>query len=333
MSEISSWEWAVFGGVVLILLLIDLFSHRGERAETHGWAITWSVIWVAAGLAFAVFVWVRHGSQDGQEYLAAYLIEKSLSLDNLFVFLIVFRTLRIPKDHQRIALFWGIFGALVFRAIFIFMGAKALGAEGWGEYVEYIFAAILLYAAYHAFREDPSRQEENKAVVFLSRHFPVASDPNESRFLVRQDNRWKLTPLFVAVLGLELTDIVFAIDSVPAAFSVINTAEGIGQTEIFIVYSSNVFAILGLRSLYIVLAKTISDLQYLHYGLAAVLAFAAIKLVLPHELHIPPWASVLIIVFMIGAAIVASLLTPRKHFESTGPNDPVEPPAKMKTPE
>ena len=325
MSEISSWEWAIFGGVVLILLLIDLFSHRGERAESHGWAITWSVIWVAAGLAFAAFVWVRIGAREGQEYLAAYLIEKSLSLDNLFVFLIVFRTLRIPKEHQRIALFWGVFGALVFRALFVFMGATALGAEGWGEYVEYVFAAILLYAAYHAFREDPTEQDENKAVTFLSRHFPVANDPNDGRFLIRQNNRWKLTPLFVAVLGLELTDIVFAIDSVPAAFSV--------TRNVFVVYSSNVFAILGLRSLYIVLAKTISDLQYLHYGLAAVLAFAAIKLVLPEHLHIPPWASVLIIVAMIGAAIVASLLIPRKTIVPRAPSDPVEPPARVKSPE
>ena len=292
----TTTEWITFAVIVAVMLAIDLFVHRGEKADSRRRAILWTIIWIGAGLAFNVFVWIDRGAEAGGEYLAAYLIEKSLSLDNLFVFMIIFRTLRIAPEHQRKALSWGIFGALVFRAIFIFLGAEALERWAW---VEYVFALLLLYAAWHAFREDPTAEEESWLAEWLARHLPVSRVRN-AHFFVREDGKLRVTPLLVAVIGLELTDVVFAIDSVPAAFSITH--------DRFIVYSSNVFAILGLRSLYIALAVVLGRLRYLHYGLAAVLAFAAAKMLIPETwLEISPAVSVGIIVACIGAAIWASL--------------------------
>ena len=313
-NDIAPVEWLVFGGIVAFLLAVDLFVHRGARHDSRRWAVVWTVIWVAAGLAFTGYVWQRLGVRAAEEYLAAYLIEKSLSLDNLFVFLIIFRMLAVPRDHQRTALSWGIFGALIFRAIFVFLGAAALQQWHW---VEYVFAAILLYAAWHAFREDPAVERKNALVLWLERHLAVGVEPEKPKFLVVQQGRRKATPLLVAVIALELTDILFAVDSVPAAFAV-------SRNE-FVIYSSNVFAILGLRSLYIVLAHTIGGLRYLHYGLAAILAFAAVKMLLPEEWEIPPMASVAIILLLMGTAVVASLwLAPRGASDSTVPHEPAQ---------
>jgi tellurite resistance protein TerC len=296
----SNSEWIIFAVVVAVMLAIDIVAHRGEKADSRARAIVWTVIWVGVGLAFNVFIWIDRGGRAAQEYLASYLIEKSLSLDNLFVFLIIFKTLRIPAWHQRKALLWGIFGALVFRAIFIYLGAEAL--EKW-HWVEYIFALLLLYAAWHAFREDPAQEEESKLAEWLANHLPVSRHTEHAQFFTRQNGKLLFTPLMVAVIGLELTDVMFAIDSVPAAFSVVPRSEH----QLYIVYTSNVFAILGLRSLYIALATTLGEIRYLHYGLAAVLVFAAAKMIIPQEwFEIPPLVSVGIIVACIGVAIWAS---------------------------
>lgn len=306
MSSVSGWEWAAFAAVVTLFVGADLFVHRGNRPESRRRAIAWVALSIAVGLAFCGHVWAKLGPQAAQEYLAAYLLEESLSLDNLFVFLIIFRMTRIPKEHQRVALSWGILGALVFRGIFIFLGVEVLHHWAW---VEYIFAGLLLYAAWHALREDPAdTSEDNKLVAWLTRHLPVSRPQPEARFFVRETGRLKVTPLFVAILGLEASDLLFAIDSVPAAFSVTRNE--------FLIYSSNVFAILGLRSLYIVLAHTIAELRYLHYGLAAVLAFAGVKMLAARlGVEIAPLASVAVIVLMIGAAVVASLLAKERRPE------------------
>jgi tellurite resistance protein TerC len=295
-DQIPVWGWAVFGILVIIMLAVDLFAHRGDHPDSRKSAVIWSIIWVGLGLLFNVFVWIVFGSQAAQEYLAAYLIEKSLSLDNLFVFLIIFQTLRIPKRYQHDVLFWGILGALVFRGIFIFLGAAAI--ERW-EWVSYIFGAILLYAAYRIFVENPAEEEENKTVKWLSQHLPVTHSLHGEKFIVKLNGRRVVTPLFIALAGLELTDVMFAVDSVPAAFAI--------SLDPFILYSSNIFAILGLRSLYLVLAHTIAELKYLHYGLAGVLAFAAFKLMFDWLIHIPELVSVGLIVLMIGVAVWASL--------------------------
>jgi tellurite resistance protein TerC len=309
MTEAPFYAWATFAVILVVGLALDLFSHRGSHASGRRAAVGWTIFWVAIGLAFTFFVWFVLGGTAAQEYLAAFLIEKSLSLDNLFVFLIIFETLQIPKENQRTALSWGVFGALVFRALAVWVGIAAL--ERW-EWVEYIFAGLLLYAAWRAFRDNPAEERESKAVQRLARFLPVSRDTRAKSFILRDGRIWKATPLLVAVVALELTDIVFAVDSIPAAFSVTRIP--------FLVYSSNAFAILGLRSLYIVLAHTIVGLKYLHYGLAAVLAFAAAKMFFSHWIAIPPMVSVGIITALIAASVIASLRTrkPASTPENTG---------------
>lgn len=296
MEPTPIWAWSAFGGILAGLLALDLFLHRGQRETSRRAAVVWSVVWIAAGLAFAGFVYAVAGPDRAVEYVAAYAIEKSLSLDNLFVFLVVFKSLQIPKENQRRGLSWGILGALAFRAAFIFLGAAAIQRWSW---IAYVFGALLLVAAWRAFLGVPKEEDESRLVGFLSRHLRVSARERSDRFVVREEGRLVATPLLVAVLALELTDVLFAIDSVPAALAV--------SRDIFVVYSSNAFAILGLRSLYLVMAHTIAELRYLHYGLAGVLAFAAFKLIVAEWVHVPPLLSVGIIAAMIAAAVWASL--------------------------
>lgn len=302
MGEVPTTDWIAFGAVVASLLCVDLFVHRGGRHASRRAAIGWSVVWVAVGFAFGGYVWATMGPGAGAEYLGAYLIEKSLSLDNLFVFLVVFTSMQIPTRYQHTVLWWGILGALVFRAIFIFAGVAALERFSW---IAYVFGAVLAFAAYRMFRHDPAEQQENRIVRWLSRHVPVTTSVEGARFFACENGRRVATPLLVALIGLELTDIVFALDSVPAAFSV--------TREPFLLYSSNAFAILGLRALYLVLAHTIADLKYLHYGLAGVLLFAALKLAAHDLVTVPPWLSIAIIVAILAPAILASVRWSRRH--------------------
>ncbi|MFL5348648.1 MAG: TerC/Alx family metal homeostasis membrane protein [Hyalangium sp.] len=289
--------WIAFGVLVLGLLAVDLRVHRKRPGESKRSAIAWSIGWLTLGLGFGVFVWRAYGTRAAHEYLGAWLIEESLSVDNLFVFLIIFRSLSVPEDEQRRVLFWGIFGALMFRALFIFAGVEAM--EHWNPVV-YVFGAILLITSVRVAIEDPSRQHESALVRWLAKRLPVSASIDGPHFFVRRDRRLMATPLLVALISIELTDIAFAVDSVPAALAV--------SQQPFIVYSSNVFAILGLRALYIVLAHVISELRYLHYGLAAVLAFAGLKMILPDDrVHVPPLASVAVIIVCIGLAVGASL--------------------------
>lgn len=299
--DVPSWAWLGFAGIVAVLLFIDIVAHWGAAQISRRSAALWSVFWIAAGLLFGGAVWWVFGATAGHEYLAAYAMEKSLSLDNLFVFLLVFATLRVEERQQRRALYLGIFGALVFRGIFIWLGLEVLQHLTW---VKWIFGAILLVAAIHAAREHPSEQpQESKLAKWLSRRLPVASEHHGSHLLAMENGKRVVTPLLVAIIVIELADVAFAVDSVPAVLSV--------TTEPFLVYTSNVFAILGLRSLYAVLEATIAHLRYLHWGIAAVLAFAAVKIAGGEWVHIPPVWSVVIIVACVGIATVASLLSRR----------------------
>ncbi|NTX09914.1 TerC/Alx family metal homeostasis membrane protein [Myxococcus sp. CA056] len=302
MHAIPTWLWGVFWAAVLTLLAVDLLSHRGHHGESRRAAWIWSGVWIAAGLSFGGLVWAVLGGHAAQEYVAAWLIEKSLSLDNAFVFLVIFQSLSVPLRAQHQVLFFGIFGALVFRALFIFVGAAALARWSW---VSYVFGAILLVTALRVAREDPAKQKDNRAVRWLAKHLPVTQQVHDKKFIVRREDGHRVaTPLLLALLGLELTDILFAVDSVPAAFSV--------TQDTFILYSSNAFAILGLRALYLVLAGTLGQLRYLHYGLAGVLGFAGLKMVVEPWLHIPPLPSVAIIATLVGASVIASVRARRR---------------------
>jgi tellurite resistance protein TerC len=297
---VPAWAWALLGVIVCVSISIDLFAHRGDRVDSRRRALLWSIAWIVIALAFNVFVAVRFGLDAGEQFLAAYLLEKSLSVDNLFVFLLVFTALRIPITEQRRVLTWGIAGAILTRGVLIFVGAAAV--QRWHSLL-LVFGGILIVAALKLLRE-PAPAAESRLLVWLERHVPWTPRLDGHRFLTRQGGRLVATPLMLALIAIELTDIVFAIDSVPAAFAV--------TQEPFLIYSSNLFAILGLRALYIVLAGALADLRYLRFGLAAVLAFAGSKLLLASWIKVPPLASVGVIAGCITIAVVASVYANRR---------------------
>jgi tellurite resistance protein TerC len=245
------WAWFALVATIVSLLAIDLVVHRGARGASRRAALVWTLIWIAAGLLFNGVVWLALGPDKGQQYLAAYLIEKSLSVDNLFLFLVIFASMNIRTEYQRTVLSWGIFGALVFRGIFIFLGVTAL--ERW-SFIGYIFGGLLVLAAMRAFKEDPTRNKENHLIKLLSRHLPLTEHVESSDFFVKQAGKRVATPLLLAIIAVELSDVFFAFDSIPAAFSV--------SHDRFIVFSTNAFAILGLRALYIVVAKSLKRITH-----------------------------------------------------------------------
>ena len=297
---IPAWAWGLLAGVMLLLIAIDLFAHRGDRLDSRRGAVVWSVVWVCVAVLFGGGVAAVFGAAAAEQYFAAYLLEKSLSVDNLFLFLVVFTALRIPAAEQRRVLTWGIVGALVTRGLFIGVGAAAL--HRWHE-ITYVFGGILVVTALHMLR--PSDGTSQRLLPWLERHLPWTQERAGHHFVVRRDGRWLATPLLLALIAIELTDVVFALDSIPAAFAV--------SEEPFIVYSSNVFAVLGLRALYVVLAGAIAELRYLRFGLSAVLGFAGAKLLVAPWIAIAPLVSVAVIGAMIGVAVAASLIAARRE--------------------
>jgi tellurite resistance protein TerC len=297
---VPAWAWGLLAAVMLVVVSIDLVAHRGDRIDSRRRALVWSLVWIAAAVAFGVFVAARFGAPAAEQYFAAYLLEKSLSIDNLFLFLVVFTALGIPASEQRRVLTWGIVGALVTRGVFIALGAAVL--ERWHE-ITYVFGAILVVTALKMLRESDGGSP--RLLRWLERHLPWTSERAGHQFIVRRAGRWLGTPLLVALLAIELTDVVFALDSIPAAFAV--------SEQPFIVYSSNVFAVLGLRALYVVLVGAIADLRYLRYGLSGVIAFAGVKLLAAPWFTVSPIVSVAVIALVIGAAVVASLVATRRE--------------------
>jgi tellurite resistance protein TerC len=297
---VPAWAWALLAGVMLLLIAIDLFAHRGDHVDSRRRALVWSVVWIVAAVVFGGWVAVYFGAEAAEQYFAAYLLEKSLSVDNLFLFLVIFGALGIPSSEQRRVLTWGIIGALVTRGLFIALGSAVL--QRWHE-VTYVFGAILVVTALKMLREPDDKP--GRVVPWLERHLPWTSERDGHKFIVRRGGRWVATPLLVALLAIELTDVVFAVDSVPAAFAV--------SEEPFVIYSSNVFAVLGLRALYIVLVGALATLRYLRFGLSAVLAFAGAKMLAASWVKISPLASVTVIALVIAGAVVASVVATRRE--------------------
>jgi tellurite resistance protein TerC len=296
---VPAWAWGLLAVVMLLLVSIDLFAHRGDRVDSRPRALVWSLVWIAAAVVFGGFVAVYFGASMAEQYFAAYLLEKSLSVDNLFLFVVVFAALEIPSAEQRRVLTWGIVGALVTRGVFIALGSAVL--HRWHG-ITYVFGALLVITAWKMLRET---EETSRLLPWLERHLPWTREREGHRFFVRRAGRWVATPLLVALLAIELTDVMFAIDSIPAAFAV--------SEEPFIVYSSNVFAVLGLRALYVVLVGALTDLRYLRYGLSAVIAFAGAKMLAASWITISPLVSVMVIALVIGTAVVASLVASRRE--------------------
>jgi tellurite resistance protein TerC len=290
------------GVLLLAFIAIDLIAHRGDGADSRRSAIIWSAIWIAAALAFNLFVWIQFGTIAAEQFFAAYLLEKSLSVDNLFLFVVIFAELKIPRSEQRRVLTFGILGALITRCVFIVLGAAAI--QQWHE-VTYIFGALLVLTALKLLRAPDESDEPPKTLIWLERHLPWTRELHGHKFFARIKGRLVATPLLIALIAIELTDVVFAIDSIPAAFAV--------SDDIFILYSSNVFAVLGLRALYIVLANALHGLKYLRFGLSAVLAFAGTKMLIASWVKFPPLVSVIVIASCIAIAIVASVIGTRRE--------------------
>jgi tellurite resistance protein TerC len=290
-------HWIGFHLFILILLGTELiYVRRQGPAKIHSTAVAATVLWVAAALAFALFIYHTMGSRLTTQYLAGYAIEESLSIDNLFVFLVLFRVFNIEPNRQPKVLFWGVAGAILMRGAFIAAGLGLLARFKW---ISFLFAGILLIAAVRLVL--PSAQKADTTprwIVWLTRVHPVSL--RQDKFFVRENGRPMITVLFVALLAIELTDVVFALDSIPAVLSITRNP--------FLAYTTNIMAVMGLRSLYFLLAHLLVKLRFLHYGLATVLAFAAFKMLSADWLDIDPLTSLAVILTFLSITIVLSLL-------------------------
>jgi tellurite resistance protein TerC len=303
--------WVGFNLFILGMLAIDLgIFHR--KAHTVGFreAITWSTVWVCLALIFNAGIWHFAGKEKALEFFTGYLIEKSLSVDNVFVFALLFSYFAVPTKYQHKVLFWGILGALVMRAIMIGLGAVLITRFTW---IIYVFGVFLILTGIKMIvkRAEEIHPERNPVVRWFKRFVPVTADYREDKFFVREYGRLVATPLFVVLLLVEITDLIFAVDSIPAIFAV--------TTDPFIVYTSNVFAILGLRSLYFVLAGVMHKFHYLKVGLGVVLAFVGVKMLLGHSPYkIDTLVSLGVVAGVLAISVIASLLRPQAARETVG---------------
>jgi tellurite resistance protein TerC len=299
--------WIGFVAGLLLLVVVDLIAFgRKPRTISLRRAAAWSALWICVSLAFDLWIWHYAGARPAIEFLSGYLVEKSLSVDNLFVFILIFQYFSIEPARQHRALVWGIFGALTLRGLLIAAGAVFISAFSWSLY---ILGAFLVYVALHLlFRKSKAiRMEANPVLRWLGKIVPTAQQDTSASFLVRRDGRWLVTPMLLAVVAIESADVLFAVDSIPAVFGI--------TRDPFIVFSSNACAILGLRALYFVVAKWITQLRYLDTGVSLVLFFIGLKMLAAHWVDISSAISLGVIAFLLAVATVASLLDKRGAVE------------------
>lgn len=303
--------WIIFNVFVLLMLGLDLFVfHRKAHEVKVKEALLTSLFWIVLALIFNVIIYYWRGEQSAMEFLTGYLIEKSLSVDNLFVFILIFNYFGVaPKYHHKL-LFWGVLGALVLRAIFILVGVALIAKF---HFLIYIMGAFLIYTGIKmAFSHDNEIDPENNPLVkWASKYLPMKRTSEEGKFFVRENGKLFATPLFLVLIMIESTDVVFAVDSIPAILAI--------SKDPFIVYTSNVFALLGLRALYFALAGIIQLFHYLHYGLSLILAFIGVKLVLSDIYHIDMKYALIGVGAILALSIIASLLFPKKDAELPTP--------------
>ena len=305
MSNTYTWvPWALFNAFVLVMLAIDLgVFHKKQHEVKFKEALFWTILCIVLALLFNLGIWAWKGSETALAFLTGYLIEQSLSVDNLFVFLLIFSYFKVPAKYEHTILFWGIFTALIMRAVFIFAGIALLNRFHW---IIYIFGFLLIATGIKLFFEKDKdiHPEQNPIIKFISNLFPVAGGYETGRFLFKKDNRIYATPLFVVFWVLNITDLIFAVDSIPAILAI--------TRDPFIVYTSNVFAILCLRSMYFVLSHFMKLFHYLHYGLAVILTFIGGKMLIDHFYTISIITSLIVIVVTLALSIAASLIWPQK---------------------
>ncbi len=296
--------WILFNLFVLVMLALDLgVFHRRAHTVRFKEALAWSAAWISMAAVFSIIVLYWHGRASSLEFITGYVIELSLSVDNLFVFLVIFRYFKVPAHDQHKVLFWGIVGALVMRGIFILAGVTLINRFHW---IIYVFGALLIYSGFKLLRQGETEihPEHNPILRIFRRYVPVTKDYVGDKFFIRKPGLFA-TPLFVVLLVVETTDVLFAVDSIPAVLAITRDA--------FIVYTSNVFAIMGLRSMYFALAGLIEMFRYLHYGLAVVLMFVGVKMIGSNYLQMPTWVALGVVVVVLGIAVVASILNPKKQ--------------------
>lgn len=300
--------WLGFGVLVAVMLALDLgVFHRKEHEVRMKEAILWSVLWTVVALIFNGGIYLVQGRELAMQFLAGYILERTLSFDNLFVFLLVFNYFQLPARYHHKVLFWGIFGALLFRAIFIGFG---LGLLHYFTWMIYVFGAILIWTgAKLALEKDKKVEpEKNIFVRWFRKFFAVTDDYCEGKFFARIRGVLYATPLMVILLVIESTDVVFAIDSIPAILAI--------SQNIFIVYTSNIFAILGLRSLYFAIAELMKLFHFLHYGLSLILVLIGVKMLIAHFYHLPTVAALGSILLILALSVIASILWPQKSGET-----------------
>ncbi len=307
------WMWAAFIAFVLVMLALDLFVFGGRKAHKVSVkeAATWSLVWVSLALAFNAGLWwyltgtagPEIADQKALEFLTGYLIEKSLSVDNVFIFLLIFASFHVAPEFQRRVLIYGVLGAIVMRAVMILAGAWVVQEFSW---VLYLFGAFLVVTGMRmlVMAEKEPDLTKNPVLKFARRHLRIADGDHGEKFVVMKNGVRYFTPLFLVLILIEVTDLVFAVDSIPAIFAI--------TTDPFIVFTSNIFAIMGLRALYFLLADVADRFHLLKYGLAMVLTFIGTKMLIMPWYHVPVGASLAIVAVLIGSSVVASLIATRK---------------------
>jgi tellurite resistance protein TerC len=305
--EVSLQWWLMFHAAILVMLLIDLFTSKEKSKLTLKRDILFSIIWIGIGLAFGAIIFFEFGSEEGLKYITAYVTEKALSIDNLFVFIVIFTYFGIPFARQHKILFYGIIGAILLRATFIYVGVELIEKF---HFVIYIFGAVLLYSAFKLLKGKigESNPTENPIVRFVRRFLPICENYDDDKFFSRVNGAFMCTPLIIVLLVIETTDIAFALDSVPAVLTITG--------EFFTAYTSNIMAILGLRALYFVVAHAMGELRYLDKGLAIVLAYLGVKTFAGFfGLEVPTLWNMGIVLGTIGFFIILSLVIRDKKVE------------------
>jgi len=303
-SIASPLLWTVFSAFVLGMLALDLgvFSRKPHEVRYRE-AVTWSIVWVTLAMIFNAWIYFRFGSEKALEFLTGYVIEKALSVDNIFVFVVLFAAFAVPKIYEHRVLFWGVIGAILMRAVFIGLGAALISRFHW---VMYLFGAILIVTGVRLLiiGDHEPHPERNPIYRFGRRFIPSVPQYHGKHFFVKQGARWFATPLFLVLLAIEATDVVFAVDSIPAIFAITD--------DPFIVYTSNIFAILGLRAMYFLLAGVIDKFHFLKIGLAVVLLFVGVKMVIADFYKVPIGASLAIIAIILVSSVIASMIWPKR---------------------
>ncbi|AUN99738.1 TerC family protein [Bacteriovorax stolpii] len=301
----SVWEWLAFAGIITFMLVLDLgVFHKKSHKVSIKESLAWTAVWICLAMMFNAWVYHKMGHQKGLEFLTGYIIEKSLSVDNIFVISLIFSYFRVPAQYQHRVLFWGVLGALFFRIIFIFAGVALIQKFNW---MIYVFGGFLVFTGLKMLREEEKHIEieANPMIKFVKRFWKISPNFDGEHFRTTHNGIKMFTPLFLVLVMIETTDIIFAVDSIPAILAI--------TPDPYIVFTSNVFAILGLRSLYFALNGIMEMFEYINYALAGILAFVGVKMIISSWYHVPTIVSIGVIFTLLIGSIVASIYFPKKN--------------------